>query len=78
MHREGVHHRLAGRIQADDLDLRAGLAELHDDLVQGSDGGDVPEVRVRDIDADPFSTSRGSKAATNASLDAKKTCPVTV
>jgi hypothetical protein len=52
VHREAVDHGRAGLVEADDLHLGALAAELDHHLVQGADGGDVPEVGAADVDAD--------------------------
>lgn len=66
-----------GVVQADDRHLFPLAAELDDHLVEGRDGGDVPEVAcVRSMTT--FSTSSlKSKPARNCSALAKKTWPRT-
>src|SRR3546814_1745020 len=47
---EAIDHRGAGLVEAHHLDVHAVAAELQDRLVEGADGGDVPEMRVADVD----------------------------
>ena len=43
--------RLAGLVQAYDIDLRPLAAKLQDDTVERVNGGQVPEVCLGDVDA---------------------------
>ncbi len=52
MHREAIHQRGAGFVEATYLDLGPLTTELDHHGVQRADGGDVPEVRTADVDDD--------------------------
>ncbi len=54
MNGELVHDRGAGFVEADDFDLGAVAAKFEHDLVERAHGGQIPEVRVADIDVDAF------------------------
>jgi hypothetical protein len=49
---QALHQGGAGLVQAHDLHRDAVVAELQHHPVEGDDAGDVPEMRVADIDDD--------------------------
>ena len=52
MHPKAVDDCRAGFIKTEHFNLSAFAAELDYDLIQRCDGGDVPEMRLRQIDGD--------------------------
>ena len=59
---ESVYQRAAGFVHADDFDLRTLAPELEHHLVQCPDGGNVPKVRARHVDADAVSLNANFSA----------------
>jgi hypothetical protein len=52
VHPKLIDQRSAGLVEPLHVDLCAELAEFEHDLIQYTDGGDIPEVRIRQIDVD--------------------------
>ena len=54
MHAKPIHNRGTGLIQADDLNRCTLPAELDDDLIQSTHGGDIPEVGATQVNHHPI------------------------
>ena len=52
VHGEAVEHMGACLVDANDSDIDALPAVFEDDLVERADGGDVPQMGLRDVDRD--------------------------
>lgn len=52
MHAEAVNDCCAGFIETEHFNLSSFASELDYDLIQRCDGGDIPEMRLCDIDGD--------------------------
>jgi len=77
MNRVFVDDGLRSLVHTHDFNLDTFAPEVDYYLVQSSHGGDVPKVRLGQINDNLIQVSLKSKDSKNFSVEAKKTCPIT-